>query len=60
MAISGTGELSRTLQLTLDKRLHEQKIGVDALRRAVRTYISSEIWTQTRTRPLVIPVVLEV
>lgn len=53
-------ELSRTLQLTLDKRLHEQKIGVDALRRAVRTYISSEIWTQTRTRPLVIPVVLEV
>ena len=34
--------------------------GTDALRKAVRDSLSNFIWNRTRTRPMIIPVVMEV
>ena len=34
--------------------------GTDALRKAVRDSISNFIWNRTKTRPMIIPVVMEV
>ena len=34
--------------------------GTDALRKAVRDSLSNFIWNRTHTRPMIIPVVMEV
>ena len=44
----------------VDKLASNDGVNVDAIRRGCRNALSSQLWSKTHTRPMVIPVVMEV
>ncbi len=54
------GEARQLVRTQADKLANSDGASIDALRRNVRNSISNLFWNKTHTRPMVIPVVLEV
>ena len=48
-----------TCRTAIDKN-NQGSPSVDVLRKAVRNSLSNYLWSKTRTRPMIIPVVMEV
>lgn len=53
-------EARATVRAQADKLANSEGASIDSLRRNVRNSVSSLFWNKTHTRPMVIPVVLEV
>lgn len=54
-------DASASIMKTIDKgKFSFTSSGSDAIRKAVRDSLSNFIWSRTRTRPMIIPVVMEV
>lgn len=53
-------EARATVRAQADKLANSDGAGIDSLRRNVRNSVSNLFWNKTHTRPMVIPVVLEV
>ena len=56
-----SADASASIMKMIDKgKFNFTSSGTDALRKAVRDSLSNFIWNRTRTRPMIIPVVMEV
>lgn len=56
-----SGDASASIMKTIEKgKFSFTSSGSDAIRKAVRDSLSNFIWSRTRTRPMIIPVVMEV
>lgn len=53
-------EGQRLVLAQVEKILGSGGANVDALRRGVRNSLSNQLWSKTHTRPMIIPVVMEV
>ncbi len=54
-------DASASIMKTIEKgKFSFTSSGSDAIRKAVRDSLSNFIWSRTRTRPMIIPVVMEV
>ena len=53
-------EARATVRAQADKLANSDGASIDSLRRNVRNFVSNLFWNKTHTRPMVIPVVLEV
>lgn len=53
-------EAQRIVRQQVEKLTNSDGVNIDAVRRNVRNQISNLLWSRTHTRPMVIPVVLEV
>lgn len=53
-------EARATVRVQADKLANSDGASIDSLRRSVRNSVSNLFWNKTHTRPMVIPVVLEV
>ena len=53
-------EARATVRTQADKLANSDGASIDSLRRNVRNSVSNLFWNKTHTRPMVIPVVLEV
>ena len=53
-------EASSVVRAQVDKVLGSGDATIDALRRGVRNSLSNLLWNKTHTRPMIIPVVMEV
>ena len=53
-------EAQRIVRQQVEKLTNSDGVNIDAVRRNVRNQISNPLWSRTHTRPMVIPVVLEV
>ena len=49
-----------TVFATVDRTAEKAGATTDSIRKAVRSALSNYLWSQTRTRPMIIPVVMEV
>lgn len=54
------GGAKDTVRSTVDRSAEKKGNNVDATRKAVRNALSNYLWSKTHTRPLIIPVVMEV
>lgn len=53
-------ECQRSVRAQVEKLLGSGGATIDALRRGVRNSLSNQLWNKTHTRPMIIPVVMEV
>ena len=53
-------EAQQIIRQQVEKVTNSDGVNIDAVRRNVRNQISNLLWTKTHSRPMVIPVVLEV
>lgn len=53
-------EAQQIIRQQVEKVTNSDGVNIDAVRRSVRNQISNLLWTKTHSRPMVIPVVLEV
>ena len=63
VSFSGDEELNRDATDVVRQRVEKSAdadMGVDQIRKGVRNGLSNFLWTRTHTRPMVIPVVMEV
>ncbi len=44
----------------VEKQLKSEGVNIDSLRRGVRNVLSNQLWSKTHTRPMIMPVVMEV
>ena len=54
------GGAQDVVRSTVDRSAEKAGNNVDATRKAVRNALSNYLWSKTKTRPLIIPVVMEV
>ena len=56
-----SADASAAIQRAIEKgKFNFSSSGTDAIRKAVRDALSNYIWNNNRTRPMIIPVVMEV
>ena len=60
LALGTTGCTFITHQATTIPYSASDGVNIDALRRGVRNALSNQLWNRTHTRPMIIPVVMEV
>ena len=54
------GEAQELVRAHVTKLTGSGSVNIDALRRGVRNALSNQLWNRTHTRPMIIPVVMEV
>lgn len=54
------GDAQEIVRAQVEKLTSSDGVNIDALRRGVRNALSNQLWNRTHTRPMIIPVVMEV
>ena len=54
------GEAQQAVRAQVEKLTSADGVNIDALRRGVRNSLSNLLWNRTHTRPMIVPVVMEV
>ena len=53
-------DAQRLVRSQVEKQLKAEGLNIDSIRKNVRNSLSNFLWNKTHTRPMVIPVVMEV
>ena len=53
-------EAQAVVRQQVEKATNADGVNIDAIRRNVRNQVSNLLWTKTHSRPMIVPVVLEV